>query len=71
VSEPEPLSPCIALCVLDPESGYCRGCFRSIGEIAGWLSFTAAEKRRILAELSSRKRQKSGPGVGEGASTPT
>lgn len=57
MSAAAPLSPCIALCVLDPASGYCRGCFRTIAEIAGWVGFSDEEKTRILAALPSRKRQ--------------
>lgn len=51
-----PLSPCIGVCILDPGAGYCRGCARTIAEIAGWLDLTAAEKRRILAALPARHR---------------
>ena len=58
MSEAAPLSPCIALCVLDPASGYCRGCFRSIAEIAGWVALTPEEKRRVLAELERRRAEK-------------
>jgi len=50
-----PLSPCIGVCILDPGTGFCRGCARTIAEIAGWLDFTAAEKRRILEALPARR----------------
>jgi predicted Fe-S protein YdhL (DUF1289 family) len=55
VSEPEPLSPCIGICVLDAKTGHCRGCFRTIDEIAGWLAFTPEEKRRVLALIDERR----------------
>jgi uncharacterized protein len=58
MSEAPPLSPCIAVCVLDPKSGYCRGCFRTIDEIAGWVTLAGDEKRRILALLPLRRQQK-------------
>lgn len=58
MSEAPPLSPCIAVCVLDPVTGYCRGCFRTIDEIAGWVSFTDDEKRRVLAALAARRQEK-------------
>ena len=51
----EPISPCIAVCQIDPANGYCRGCRRTIQEIAGWLGMTADEKRRVLAELPRRR----------------
>ncbi len=60
-------TPCVKVCVLDPETGFCIGCGRTRAEIARWLSMTAAERRAImegLAErvstLSLRKRRKGG-----------
>jgi predicted Fe-S protein YdhL (DUF1289 family) len=49
-----PISPCIGVCVIDAASGWCRGCGRTIEEIAGWLDFTAAERRRIRAAAAQR-----------------
>jgi predicted Fe-S protein YdhL (DUF1289 family) len=40
--------------VLDPESGLCLGCGRTIAEIAGWSAMTEVERRRIMAELPGR-----------------
>jgi len=58
VSTAAPISPCTAVCVLDPASGYCRGCFRTIDEISAWLLVGPDEKRRILAEVEARKGRK-------------
>jgi uncharacterized protein len=55
VSEGDPASPCVAVCVLDAGSGLCRGCYRSIAEITAWPRLGPAEKRRILAELPRRR----------------
>ncbi len=55
MSEAEPLSPCVAVCVLEPASGYCRGCFRTIDEISRWLLLAREEKRHILAALPARQ----------------
>ncbi len=55
MSEIHPASPCTAVCVLDPASGFCRGCYRTIDEIAGWASLGAVEKRKILARLPARR----------------
>ena len=41
-------SPCVKVCALDPDSGLCRGCFRTLQEIADWLEMTAEEKRATL-----------------------
>jgi len=50
-----PVSPCISVCVLDPATGWCKGCFRTIEEIAAWPSLDAEEKWRVL-EAASRRR---------------
>jgi predicted Fe-S protein YdhL (DUF1289 family) len=50
-----PLSPCVSVCILDPANGYCRGCWRTIGEIAGWLDMSDDGKRAVLAALPSRQ----------------
>ena len=63
-----PISPCIGVCIIDPASGFCLGCARTIPEIAGWLDCSAEEKHRILAVLAERVRRKetSGPRTARG-----
>ncbi|MBY0301075.1 MULTISPECIES: DUF1289 domain-containing protein [Sphingomonas] len=51
-----PASPCNLVCTMDPVSGLCLGCYRTIGEIAGWSSADTAEKRAILARIAERER---------------
>ncbi len=48
-------SPCIKVCVLDPESGLCRGCLRTAEEIGGWRDAGAAERLRILERIRRRR----------------
>jgi predicted Fe-S protein YdhL (DUF1289 family) len=48
-------SPCVDICEIDRVTGLCLGCRRTIDEIAGWSAMTSAERRRIMAELPSRK----------------
>ena len=48
-------SPCIKVCVIEPGSGLCTGCLRSLEEIAGWAGFSEAERARIMAELPLRR----------------
>ena len=48
-------SPCINICVLDPDRGLCRGCYRSLDEIARWGMFSAAERTRIMETLEARR----------------
>jgi predicted Fe-S protein YdhL (DUF1289 family) len=39
---------------MDPATGYCAGCLRTIEEIAGWSSAGDEDKRRIWAQLPQR-----------------
>jgi predicted Fe-S protein YdhL (DUF1289 family) len=52
-----PISPCIGVCIIEPASGFCMGCARTIPEIAGWLDFSPEEKERLLAALAERKQR--------------
>lgn len=47
-------SPCVKICTYEAGTGLCLGCGRTLAEIAGWASFTDAERRRILEELPAR-----------------
>jgi uncharacterized protein len=47
-------SPCINVCVIDPAQGICTGCGRTSTEIGGWLSYSEALRRAIMATLPAR-----------------
>ncbi|MHC5540915.1 DUF1289 domain-containing protein, partial [Singulisphaera rosea] len=49
-------SPCVGICRMDSTSGLCIGCARTIAEIITWRDASPDTKRRIWAELSSRRR---------------
>lgn len=48
-------SPCIDVCQMDAASGLCRGCFRTLDEIAGWGQADDAGKVAILAAVDRRR----------------
>ena len=48
------LTPCIKLCTVDPATGLCAGCGRTLAEIGAWLTLSDAERRAIMAELPGR-----------------
>lgn len=50
-------SPCIRVCLLDPETGLCEGCGRTREEISSWYRIPEEERQRIMAELPERMRQ--------------
>lgn len=47
-------TPCIKICVVDPDTGFCIGCGRTRAEIGGWLTMTPEERHGIMATLSER-----------------
>jgi hypothetical protein len=47
-------TPCIKVCVVDPDSGFCIGCGRSRQEIGGWIGFSPDERKSVMAELEGR-----------------
>lgn len=47
-------SPCILVCSIDMKTGYCFGCGRTSGEIAGWIGYSPEERREIMALLPAR-----------------
>lgn len=48
-------SPCINVCQISTESGYCQGCYRTLDEIAGWWDMSPEEQRALLANLEKRE----------------
>ena len=53
--EPNPASPCLGICLMNPRTRMCCGCLRTIEEIAGWYGASPSEKRAILAGLAERR----------------
>ena len=47
-------SPCVKVCVIDPVTGLCLGCHRTVEEIAGWTAMTPEARRRVMAALPER-----------------
>lgn len=47
-------SPCILVCSIDPATGFCFGCGRTMVEIAGWTGYSDAERRTVMQGLPAR-----------------
>jgi uncharacterized protein len=45
---------------MDEASGLCRGCHRTLDEIARWSVMNEAEKRRVVTMLAQRKQHQKG-----------
>jgi hypothetical protein len=50
-------SPCINVCTISPDTGWCEGCFRTLDEIAGWRELSSDGKLAVLSLLPSRRRR--------------
>lgn len=50
-----PPSPCISVCQMDPLTGYCVGCTRTMDEIRDWIISTPDERNAILSKIADRR----------------
>lgn len=48
-------SPCVSVCVMNAETGYCQGCWRTRDEIAIWGRADADTRLSILEKLRERR----------------
>lgn len=48
-------SPCVSLCKMSLDTGYCEGCMRTIDEIVAWGTADDAFKRTVWAEIRRRE----------------
>jgi predicted Fe-S protein YdhL (DUF1289 family) len=49
-----PASPCIGACSIDRATGFCRGCRRTLDEIAAWPTMGEGERAAVWAMLPAR-----------------
>ena len=50
-------APCVKISVLDPDTRMCRGCFRSIDEVAEWVEYSPEEKLAVLERIAQRRKE--------------
>jgi predicted Fe-S protein YdhL (DUF1289 family) len=48
------VSPCTGVCAIDHDD-LCRGCARTLDEIAAWGVMTPAERDTVMADLPARR----------------
>ncbi len=51
-------SPCISVCRIEPSSGLCEGCLRTLDEIAQWGSMSDRGRREVLHAIDTRRGQR-------------
>jgi predicted Fe-S protein YdhL (DUF1289 family) len=54
MDESRPYSPCINICSLDAAE-VCRGCYRTLAEIAGWGAMSTGEQWAVVERAEGRR----------------
>ena len=55
MSEPPVASPCINVCRMNPRTGLCDGCLRTLEEIAAWSALDDDARRAVWQRLDERR----------------
>jgi predicted Fe-S protein YdhL (DUF1289 family) len=50
-------SPCVSICVINPNSGLCEGCLRNLEEVAGWGQMPSVQQREVWQRIQKRCEQ--------------
>ncbi|WP_109021471.1 DUF1289 domain-containing protein [Leptospira kobayashii] len=53
-------SPCTKVCMMDPDTDLCAGCFRTLEEIGLWSQYSDEEKAIVWEKLEKRKENAGG-----------
>jgi len=48
-------SPCVSLCKMNRDTGYCEGCLRTIEEIVQWSQASDDDKRAVWQAIRRRE----------------
>ena len=56
-------SPCNKVCVMNEQTGLCRGCYRTLDEIACWGAMSDEEKEEVIGKLAERATRSGTPQV--------
>ena len=47
-------SPCVSVCRMNPRSGLCEGCARTLDEIARWSTMAEGDRRAVWVRIEQR-----------------
>jgi len=50
-------TPCVGICSIEPKSGLCHGCGRTLPEVARWGRLSEEERLAIMTTLPARLAQ--------------
>ena len=48
------VSPCIGVCAINDNNGFCHGCYRTVEEIREWWNMTDEEREKVMGTLDQR-----------------
>ena len=48
-------SPCVSICELNERDGSCKGCYRTLQEIAAWGQLSDAGKLLVWQQIEARQ----------------
>jgi uncharacterized protein len=51
---PDIETPCVKICVVDPETQFCIGCGRTRDEIASWIGMGTQARHEVMEALPER-----------------
>jgi predicted Fe-S protein YdhL (DUF1289 family) len=54
-ASPGVTSPCTKVCRIDPATGWCEGCQRTLDEIADWPTLDDEAKRAVWQRIEQRR----------------
>ena len=47
-------SPCVSICVVNPNTGLCEGCLRTLNEVAAWGQLPSVQQREVWQLIQAR-----------------
>ena len=47
-------SPCVSVCVVNPNTELCEGCLRKLDEVAAWGQMSSAKQREVWKLIQAR-----------------
>jgi len=50
-------SPCIGVCSMNDDTGFCHGCYRTMDEIKAWWDMNVTQQKELLLALEQRQNQ--------------
>ena len=48
------VSPCIGVCAINDNNGFCHGCYRTVEEIREWWNMTDQDREKVMGTLDQR-----------------